>query len=187
MIIGYAVQGTNDRLFLLGLKERWCPEAEMVRGSYRGQTGMRLRAEIEIICEQLRAQDAEVLIFLTDADDKDWRKVKREESEKIPSEYRDITVYGVADPNIEHWYAADRAYLAGRLKITDEDLNVPDLTKVVKQCLKSREGSDIVAIVKEAPLWNWIQNSKSFESFYDEVRDLSQRLGCDIPNEKEKA
>jgi hypothetical protein len=190
MIIGYAVQRTTDRAFLKGLRERWCPQAEMKEGRFRGGTGLALRREIPQICKQLRKANADVMVFLTDADVHDWREVKRRESGLVPAGYQDIIVYGVADRNIECWLASDRGDLASGLNINPADLNVPDPKDVFEYGIgitsSDKKEPEIVAIVRDAPVRNWIQNSKSFESFYDDVRDMSQRLGCNIPNEREK-
>ena len=55
-----------------------------------------------------------------------WREIKQRESEHVPVEYRHMTVYGVADRNIECWLAADRDYLAQRLAISQNALDVDD-------------------------------------------------------------
>ena len=88
---------------------------------------------------------------------------------------------------------ADPHYLASRLNINTETLTSPHLShrskvtksNVIKSHFQSMENSDIVAIVKDAPLRNWIQNSESFEDFYNDMRDLSQRMKWNIPNERE--
>ena len=42
-----------------------------------------------------------VVVVLTDADVNPWREVRRREAARIPENYRHVTVFGVADQNIE--------------------------------------------------------------------------------------
>ncbi len=158
----------------------------MVEGRFRGTTRGRLRAEIPKICEELRQHEADVFVFLTDADVAEWTRVKLQEARRVPEKYRARTVYGVADRNIESWLAAEPSYLAGRLKVSMSELSVPDPKGVIERQLRTlftSKEAEIALIVKAAPMIQWLKNSKSFAKFYEEVRDLSQQLGCDIPNE----
>ena len=41
MKIAYCVEGTTDRAILRGLRDRWCPQAELVEGRFRGQRFLR--------------------------------------------------------------------------------------------------------------------------------------------------
>jgi len=128
------------------------------------------------------------MIFLRDANTEAWREARDREFNLVPKEYQHIAIYGVADRNIECWLAAHREYLAQQLNVTPEELDIDDPSPIIKNRLGTDKFSRIVAIVKDAPLRNWIKNEESFESFYDDARDLSQRLphlGCNIPNEKD--
>jgi hypothetical protein len=195
MIIGYAViEDSAHHAFLEGLRQRtrWCPYAQTVLGGLRGQTGKSLRREIRDICLELNDKGVDVMIFLRDANIEAWREVKNRERNLVPAEYQHITIYGVADRNIECWLAADREYLARQLNIDPAELDVDDPSRIIKSRLGTDKFSQIVAIVRAAPVRNWISNSKSrnsgsFERFYDDVLDMSQQLGCNITNEREGA
>jgi pantoate kinase len=47
-----------------------------------------------------------------------------------------------------------------------------------------RKEEAISDLVREAPLHSWLRNP-SFEDFYNQVRRMSQRLGCQIENIRE--
>jgi hypothetical protein len=131
-----------------------------------------------------------VFVFLTDANKQEWRQVKQHEREFVLAEFRHITLYGVADRNIECWLAADRAYLAQRLGISPKALDVRDPKRIIERTLGittyDRKGEEIALIVAEAPLGNWLKRSPSFEAFYEDARALSKQEGRVIPNERER-
>ena len=135
MSIGYSVEGATDRAFLEGLRRRWCPDAVLIEGSFRGTSDVSLRRDILHICQELDHKEANVIIFLTDANKQNWRQVKRGESEFVPPEFRHVTLYDVADRNVECWLAADRDYLAGRLSVSPKALDVPDPKGVIEHAL----------------------------------------------------
>ena len=39
MKIGYYVQGDTDEAVIWGLAQRWCPDAELAPGKFRGTSG----------------------------------------------------------------------------------------------------------------------------------------------------
>ena len=129
------------------------------------------------------------MVFLTDANKQDWREVKQRESSFVPVEFHHIALYGVPDRNIEYWLAADRHYLARQLGIAPSDLEVDDPKDVFEKALDitsyDRKEDEIAAIVLAAPLRNWLI-SPSFESFYEDARDLGQQQQHPIPNEREQ-
>jgi len=188
--IGYSVEGSTDRAFLKGLQRRWCPDALLVEGVFRGTSGISLRRDIPKICRELIHKGATTIVFLTDANNQNWREVKDREKNLVPVEFHHLTLYGVADRNIECWLAADKNYLAQRLGISPEDLNVLDPKDVFERALDitryDRQEEKIALIVYSAPLYNWLRFSQSFEAFYEDARLLSKQQGCFIPNEREK-
>jgi len=169
MSIGYSVEGSTDRAFLEGLRRRWLPHAKMVEGAFRG------KSKISIRRDNLQ----------------EWHEVKQRESQHVPVDYNHITLYGVADRNIECWLAADREYLAQQIRITPKELDVTDPKDVIEHAMGitsyDKKEEEIVAIVISAPIRNWLNNSRSFEEFYEEARLLSKRLNQPIPNEREKS
>ncbi|MEA3340544.1 MAG: hypothetical protein U9R15_11310 [Chloroflexota bacterium] len=191
MSIGYSVEGATDRAFLEGLRQRWCSDAVLIEGSFRGASGISLRRDIPRICRELGHKGANVIVFLTDANEQDWRRVKRRESEYVPVEFGHVTLYGVADRNIECWMAADRDYLTQRLNIAAETLDVPDPKGVIERALGvtsyDRKEKVIASIVRESPIRNWLRRSPSFEAFYEDARTLGIREKYPIPNERERA
>lgn len=193
MRIGYAVQGSTDRAFLHGLKERWCEDAEMVEGAFRGSTGLSLRRELAKICDELFFQKAcDVIVFLSDADRADWRTIQRHELNKLPDAIRPFAVYGMADRNIECWLCADRQYIAEKTGRAFEDFAVDDPKAAFESAMDisrdDKRESEIAAFVREAcagVLQCWLQKSKSFEDFYDQLWTVSRQRECDIENLRE--
>ena len=190
MKIGYAVQGSTDRAFLRGLKERWCADAEMVKGAFRGSTGLSLRRELAKICDELFSQKAcDVIVFLSDADEAKWREIQRRELDKLPNDIRPFAVYGMADRNIECWLCADPQYIAEKTGRAAEDFTVDDPKGAFESAMRvsrdDKRESEIAALVREAcaeVLQRWLQNSRSFEDFYDQLWTVSRQRECDIDN-----
>jgi hypothetical protein len=190
MSIGYSVEGATDRAFLKGLQQRWQPQAQLIEGAFRGTSGISLRRDLPRICQELNHKGVRVIVFLTDANKQDWREVRQRESALVPVEFRHITLYGVADRNIECWLAADRDYLAQRLGISPQVLAVDDPKDIIETALEvtrfDRKEEIIASIVQEAPLRRWLNRSLSFKTFYEDARKLARREGYTIPNEREK-
>jgi hypothetical protein len=190
MSIGYSVEGATDRAFLEGLRRRWCPDVTLIEGAFRGKSRIRLRRDIPKICQELAHKGARVIVFLTDANKQNWRQVKQRESALVPDHFLHMTLYGVADRNIECWLAADRDYLARLLGLSPKDLAVDDPKGVIERALGitsyDRKEEKIASIVHYAPLRNWLKRSPSFETFYEDTRILSKQEQYNIPNEREK-
>ncbi len=196
MKIGYYVQGDTDEAVVKGLVKRWCPGAELAEGKFRGASRESFRREIANSLRDLKSHKrCDILVVLTDADANPWRDVKRSESDRIPEDCKHLTLFGVADRNIECWLAIDRGALARELKCRVEEIPTDDPSKSnfikrrfgltdrdTKQDAKAR----IRDYVAEAPLRTWIRNSDSFADFYENARDLATQNECSIPNERER-
>lgn len=194
MKIGYYVQGDADEAFIRGLAQRWCPTAELAPGRFRGASGERFRSEIKKNLIALKnAQECHILVVLTDSDVNPWRDVKRREWEKVPLECQGITVFDVADRNIECWIAIDRQKLAQELDCRIEDIPAENPSGFVKRRFglglrdidKEQAKERVQNFVATAPLKTWIENSDSFDDFYRQVRTLAVQQQCAIPNERE--
>jgi hypothetical protein len=195
MRIGYAVQGSTDRAFLRGLKDRWCPAAEMVEGAFRGSTGLSLRRELHKICDALlRQKRCERMVVLTDADESDWQDVRKRELGKLPGEFLPFVVYGIADRNIECWLCADPLYIAQKTGRSADEFRTPD-PKSAFQCAMAvsrddKKETEIAALVSQASntvLKHWLRASRSFEDFYDQLWALRGERDCPIENLRERA
>jgi len=191
MKIGYVVQGAADEAFLRGLKRRWCPHAELVPGIFRGKSRESLRRELRQTLHDLRDHHGcEVLVILTDCDTNPWRDVKKSEWSRVPDDCRHMSVFGVADRNIECWLASDRSALARVLQCDPQKVPLDDPAAFVKRLLKLTErgpqqekGKErLEQFVADAPLDAWLRQSESFAAFYEDVRDLAQQRGCTIEN-----
>ena len=195
MRIGYYVQGAMDESVVRGLAKRWCPDAELADGRFRGSSGESFRREIRKSLMSLKdGKECDVLVVLTDADANPWRKVKQRESSRIPDDCKHLTLFGVADRNIECWLAADRSALADELDCRVEDIPVlpEDPSGFVKGGFERRarnRGQDVrecvSGYVERALLKPWIAKSVSFEAFYEDARRLALLTECPFPNERD--
>jgi len=185
MTIGFSVQGSTDRALLHGLRTRWCPNAGLIQGPFRGSTQESLRREYRKICEQFVEQNVEVMVFLTDADTEPWREVQRNERSRFPAEHLPHAVHGVADRNVECWICADPQWLARELGAGPEQFQCENPKRAFERVLGiSRDDSkeaEIAALVSKAPLHRWLIEP-SFEDLYEQLRDQSQQLGCCVEN-----
>ncbi len=197
MKIGYYVQGDADEAVVKGLAKRWCPDAKLVKGQFRGSTKASLKRELRIALSMDLKDDkgCDILVFLTDADAKRWQDVKKEEWDKIPEDCKHLTLLGVANRNIECWLAINREALARELKCQEADIPTDNPSK--SNFIKRRFGltdrdtrqnakARIRDYVAKAPLRTWIRNSDSFADFYENARDLATQNECSIPNERER-
>ena len=197
MRIGYSVQGSTDRAFLRGLRDRWCPRADLLEGNFRGSTGLSLRREFGKTCDELSAKGAHVIVLLTDSDEASWRDVKRREMQKIPTEHAHLVILGVAERNIECWLTADAKALANWLRTAlgvaaqPRELEVEDPKGVFESKVGitrwDKKEDEIAGFVTGGPLRQWLKVSRSFEGFYDDVRTIGNRMECTIENLREKA
>ena len=194
MKIGYYVQGDTDEAVVRGLAKRWCPDAELVKGPFRGSTRDSLKRELRIALSMDLKDDkgCDILVFLTDADANPWRDVKRRESDRIPDDCKHLTLFGVADRNIECWLAIDRGALARELKCRVEEIPTDDPSDFIKRRFelterdkKQNAKARVCDYVAQASLKTWIEGSDSFEDFYEQARDLATQNACSIPNERE--
>ena len=192
MKIGYYVQGDADEAVIRGLKQRWCPDAELAQGKFRGNSGESFRREISKSLRDLKDKGCDILVVLTDADANQWLDVKKRESAKIPTDYEHLTLFGVADRNIECWLAIDRGALARELECSVEDIPSDDPSRFVQRRfgLKNRDEKQDAKVrirdyVVRTSLRSWLEGSDSFRDFYDEARRLAVQNKCSIPNEWE--
>lgn len=183
MTIGFSVQGSTDRALLHGLRIRWCPNAGLIQGPFRGSTRVSLHREYRKICEQFVEQNVEVMVFLTDADTEPWRDVQRNERSRFPTEYLPRAVHGVADRNVECWICAEPQWLARELGANPEQFECENPKRAFEHALRmdrdDRKEVEIAALVARAPLRRWLIEP-SFEDFYEQLRDQSQQLGCSL-------
>lgn len=194
MKIGYYIQGDTDEAFLKGLARRWCPLAELAPGKFRGSSRESFRREIKKALIDLKNdKQCHILVVLTDADANTWREVKRREFAKIPIECQHISIFGVADRNIECWLALDRQKLAQELACNIQNIPENDPSGFVKRLFglgqrdieKEIAKERVQSFVFSAPLKTWIENSGSFKDFYDQARRLAIQNHCQMPNELE--
>ncbi|HNQ21727.1 MAG TPA: hypothetical protein PKK06_01385 [Phycisphaerae bacterium] len=194
MKIGYAVQGSTDRAFLRGLRDRWCSGAELVEGAFRGSTGLSLRRELAKICDDLfKHKGCEVIVFLSDADTGEWRDVQRNEVAKLPDRIRAFVVYGMADRNIECWLCGDPQYIASKTGRAVAAFRAENPKGAFESAMgitrDDKKEDEIASLVSEAPpavLKTWY-GQRSFKDFFDQLWAVGRQRGCEIENLRETA
>ena len=188
MKVGYSVEGSTDRAFLEGLRQRWCPQAQLVEGHFRGSTDQSRRREIPHICLELQKHGVDFIILLTDSNEAEWREVLRAEETRCRPQHRHLTVFGVCCRNVECWLAADADHIANHLRRPRHEFTADDPKGAVEAAFRvvsdDRWEANIATFVREAPLRHWLKNP-SFEHFYDALRRKSQELTCQIENLRE--
>lgn len=189
MTIGYAGEDSVHRAFIKGLAKRWCPGAHLVEGYFRGSTRESLRREYKKNCAELFFKGADVVVFLTDNDKSEWRERWKDEISKLPQERLEQIILGIADRNIESWLTCDSEWLSGVRNIDPAEFDCEDpktpFTKAMGITRDDRKEEEIADLVCEAPLKKWLRND-SFKKFYDQARDIGQRLKCGIENIKDQ-
>jgi hypothetical protein len=189
MKIAFCVEGSADRAILWGLRNRWCPDADLVEGRFRGQLP---RSQIAKECKILGAKGVDLIIFLRDSNVENWRDVLRTDEAKCPPEYRHIAIFGVCDRNAECWIAADPDHLAAHVARPRHEFVSDDPSPFVKAGFgmvgfdKEEKEPQVAAYVTTAPLRNWLRND-SFGNFYGQLWQMSKQFGCDIENLRRSA
>lgn len=180
MKIAYCVEGSADRAIIHGLRDRWCPQAELLEGQFRG--GKLKRKDIPKECRILTAKGADLILFLRDANFEDWRAVLKADEAKCPPEYRERVIFAVCDRNAECWLASDPDHLAARLRLPRNELK-DDPSETVKAAFgltgfdKEQNEAGVANYVTIAPLGNWLHNS-SFANFYEQVWQKGKEWHC---------
>ena len=188
MKIGYCVEGSTDRATLDGLKQRWCPHAQLIEGSFRGTSGLSQRREIPKACIELIAKGAELIVFLRDANEESWREVLKADEERCRPEHKHLSIFGVCDRNVECWLCADADWIAKATGHRSDEFRVPDPKDPFEEAVGitrlDKKEEEIAALVQRAPLKNWFSNH-SFKEFYERARGKSKERGCQIENLRE--
>jgi len=189
MKVGYSVEGSTDRAFIKGLKERWCPYITLEEGHFRGSTGQSQRREIDKICFELNSKDAGLIIFLRDANNEDWKVVLKEFSRLCPNEFKHLTIFGVCDRNIECWICADVQWIANKTNKSASEFQTDDPKGVFEDAMeitgfdkKEKEISKLVLDVPIETLKNWYKNNPSFNKFYEDLWQFRVTYNCQIEN-----
>jgi|SRR6266568_8097672 len=188
MKIGYSVEGSTDRALLEGLRQRWCPHAQLLEGHFRGATAQSRRREIPRICIELQNKSVDCIVFLTDSNEAQWRDVLRAEQGRCRPEHKHVTVFGVCMRNVECWLAADADHIANHFGRSRHEFAVNDPKGIIEAAFNigadDKKESEVATFVRNAPLRRWL-NNPSFEHFYDGLRAKSLELGCQIENLRE--
>jgi hypothetical protein len=167
--IGFSVEGSTDRAFLTGLRDRWCPQAHLIEGHFRGTTGVSQRREIPNTCRELAFKGADVAVFMRDANREDWQEVRQADRARCLLDHRHVAIFAVCDRNVECWLCADPDWLADRTGRPRADFTVDDPKGVFESAMQikstDKKEPEIATLVQDAPLRQWLRN-RSFDAFY---------------------
>ena len=164
-------------------------------GKFRGASDPSFRRDIRKALLDLKDdKGCDYLVVLTDADKEDWHDMYKSEWQRVPSECEHITVFGVANRNIECWLSIDRSALAAQLGCKAEDIPTDNPSGFVKRKFGvGSRGTErqvgkkrIEKFVSNVPFHNWINKCRSFKHFWDQIYTLSKQANCSIPNERER-
>lgn len=190
MRIGFSVEGSTDRALIKGLQLRWCRDAELIEGQFRGSSGQSQSREIPKTCTELVSKGIDIVVFLRDSNDENWRDVLKGGTNKCRDEHKHLVVFGVSDRNIECWLCADAEWIAKKTGKSPSDFHITDPKRVFECALGisnfDRKEEEITQLVTKAPLKNWLSN-RSFEDFYNQLWQKSKERGCSIENLREKS
>ncbi len=185
MKIGIIVQGTTDKAFRTGLRNRWCEGAEIETLGFRGAK-LKPR-QYPQACKEGRVKGCNVIIILTDTDNNELGEVLKAEKRYIPDEMQNIVILGVTERNIECWICADADYVAGNYPCNVKDLRVNDPQMSFQTAIKitrdDKKEDEIADLVGNYPSLRPMLKMPSFKRFYNETRAFAQQNGCKIPNE----
>jgi len=188
MKIGYCVEGSTDRAMLHGLNRRWCPHAQLIEGSFRGTSGLSQRREIPKVCIELIAKGAELIVFLRDANNENWREVLKTDEERCRPDHKHLTIFGVCDRNVERWLCTDADWIGKETGHPSDEFRVTDPKGPFEEAMGitrlDRKEEEIGVLVQRAPLRNWLSN-RSFREFYERIWDRSKERGCQVENLRE--
>jgi hypothetical protein len=188
--IGYSVEGSTDRALLKGLQRRWCRDASLVEGRFRGTTGQSQRREIPNTCRELMFKGADLIVFLRDANDENWRDVLKKDEARCAPECQHLAVFGVCSRNVESWLCSQSSWIASQRGRQPNEFRVDDPKGIFESALgisrADNKEETIVNLVNDAPLKDWLTNP-SFEDFYDKLWNKSKLLGCDLENLRRSA
>jgi hypothetical protein len=189
MTLGYSVEGSTDRALLKGLQVRWCRDAQLIEGRFRGSSGQSQRREIPNICTDLVSKGVDLIVFLRDSNAEDWREVLKGDKARCRDEHKHLTVFGVCDRNVECWLCADADWLGSKTGKPPSEFRVGDPKRVFEEAMGisslDRKEREIANLVCDAPLRNWLSN-RSFEDFYNQLWQTSKERGCSIENLRER-
>lgn len=136
------------------------------------------------------AKGADVIVFLTDSNDENWREVQKRERSRCPACFAHLTVFGVAKRNVECWRVADPAHVAAHTDREEKEFRVADPKGVVESAFRitrlEKQEARIAEYVRRAPLRQWLSSNESFEDFFDQLWQMTKALGCKIENLHER-
>ncbi len=185
MRIGYCVEGSTDRALLHGLRNRWCKDANLIEGHFRGSTSQSQQREIRNICLELSQKKTDIILFLRDANDEAWKKCLSNYEACCPTEYKHKTIFAVCERNAECWLCADRDWIAKQLASTPEAFNIEDPKNLFETSInigRDKKETNIQKLIEKAPLKQWRDKSRSFRDFYEKLWRKSKETGCQFEN-----
>jgi hypothetical protein len=189
--IGYSVEGSTDRALLKGLQRRWCPQASLIEGKFRGRTRQTARREIPNICLEMMAKGADLIVFLRDANDENWRDVLKMDEARCSPQARHLAVFGICSRNVESWLCCQCSWIASHTGRLPDEFRVDDPKGIFESaigiCRSDKKEETIADLVKDAPLKDWLANP-SFEDFYEKLWNQGKFIaGCNLENFRQSA
>jgi hypothetical protein len=192
--IVYVCEDAHQEGFLNGLKSRLECRAEALRFRSRG-THLR-RQDAQDAWEFALEQGAQLVVHLVDADEGNWRQVRKNELDKYPPESHSQLVCGVADATIEDWLCLDRRFFKERFGLPAEEFLPPktkDRADVLKGAMRrvrksgQRPADVVLRLVESLPaevLREW-RKDRSLEAFFTDCVNAARRADCPVRTQSE--
>ena len=108
---------------------------QLVEGAFRGTSGLSQRREIPKVCIELIAKGVELIVFLRDANNEDWREVLKAYEGGCRAEHQHLAIFGVCDRNVECWLCADADWLAKETQREAAAFRVDDPKSAFEQAM----------------------------------------------------
>ena len=195
MRIGFLGEDSAHEAVIIGLAQRWCPQAEVVGGKdyYRGHGKRRRRQLRDAVPELLDVEKCDCVVLLVDSDNDTWSEAVKGERGFLLPEYHHAAAIGAPERNIECWLSLDPPDLAAYTGWSEADIRSArkgDPKGVVGAAFQQASEADPVGgvyavmtvFVAKAPLAYWLEDN-SFRAFYERCQEIAQTFGCALPNE----
>jgi hypothetical protein len=158
----------------------------LIEGRFRGTTGHSQRREIPNTCRELMSKGVDLIVFLRDANEENWREVRKKDEARCIPESRHLAVFGVCRRNVESWLCCECGWIASQTGRHPDEFRVDDPKGIFESALQitrtDKKEDAIADLVKSAPLKEWLTND-SFEDFYGKLWYFSKSIpGCNLEN-----
>lgn len=191
--IGVIYQDPTSLGVLLGIRDRLGCTAELIPPKPSiGAPRLLPSRQIKKAVKYFLSQRVDLIVRFTDADGQGYQDTERTEVQRVPEQYREIWVEGVAVENVEDLLCRSRNNLAEVLGIQVSELECAmtaggRVKHLIAELFGAGEKTSeavrrFVRELPEAAFRRWLQDS-SFRRFYDACRRAAALQDCEVRSE----